>query len=338
MGQLPKIDALVAGDKLQEHFHLVDLNRRPYFNVDVTVQPPSLNYLKHRKIDRFVVTQISYAGEKLRTPEGSEISVMEYNTTEDQKPGKTLSGTFSKLTPDKSLHYAYLVAYSDGTQPFRAAVTRQDSGDNYLALSGVDLGVLSVSFDGMGLPWDLISSATVDLRYGDWTHRATLKKDGKVFVVKPFGQAMTGKLTYTLTLNLAAGAPFVDDTKEVALKKGDAAIIVLNPLGDRTHTLTFGLAGDVSLAQLRLEYTLKGLGQDRIFTRTLTLDASKPETTAPTWKVPVFRDAPSSFRVVKARITAGGRTSDLTDLSSGFIGKVEDDTLITVETHGFSIF
>lgn len=333
-GLLPKMDGLVAQDKLRSFFQLINLNDTPFDNVDVTVRPPNKLYLTGRNVERFVVTAVTYAKQKLRDSTGGEVSVLEYLATDAQKPSSTLKGTFDKKTPDKVIEYEYLVAYGDGTPSYRGAGQQTN---NYLDLGSVDLGVLNVTVDGAGLPWDVVNSATVDLKYGDWTKRVTLRNGDKpAVVVQPFGKAMTDKLTYKVTLNLTAGAPFTSEEVSVPLVRGNADLTLPNPLGDRTCAIDFSLDPAVTKAQLRTEYVFKGAGADRVFKQLIQLDATSHPTAS--WKVPGFVESPGTFRVAKARVTVDGKAVDLTDLSSGTVDNVSDDVPLTVLRDGFQTF
>ena len=337
--QLPKIDKIVKqGTSLKNFFQLINLNDKPYFNVDLTVSPPSTSYLKARQVERFVVTQLAYCADKLRGTDGKEVSTIEYVADGEQKPSATLSGTFQKSIADKSMEYSYLVAYKDGTPPYRASSIKQSGTDYYLDLSGLDIGVLSVTLNGIDLPWDVISSAKVDLKYGDWQQSAIIHKDDKpVMVVKPFGEAMTKPLTYRVTLTLTAGAPYVGEEIQVALVRGAADITLKNPLGDTIYNIGFDMSG-VTKAQLRVAYTMKSGGADRVFNQMIQLDSAKSETTQAAWKVPGFGAFPSSFRVLKARVTADGAPIDLQNLNGGVVDPVQQDTQITVMKDGISTF
>lgn len=336
--QLPKIDGLVQKDDLKKYFQLINLNDRPYFNVDLTVRAPNLDYLKLRQVERFVVTQLTYANDKLRSSDGKEVSTLEFVVGETQAPGRTLSGTFDSRTPNKSLEYSYLVAYSDGAPSYQVNGVKQSGGDNYLDLGGVDIGVLSVSLDSIDLPWDVIVSAKVDLAYGDWTKTVALRKGEKPLVVKPFGKAINKPLSYKLTINLATGAPQTGPEVTIAPVRGNAEITLRNPLGDMLNPISFSLDSKVSKAQLRVEYTLRGGGADRVFQQMIQLDSSNPETKTYVWKTPVFSGEPSSFKVTKARVTVDGSTRDLTDLSGGTEDPAQQGMEVTVLPDGISIF
>jgi hypothetical protein len=337
--QLPKIDGIVKQDKLlRKFFQLINLNEKPYFDVDVTVAPPSVSYLKDRKVDRFVVTQIGYGNDRLRGDDNKEVSTLEFLTKVEQPTPKTLRGTFD-LNTQKFLEYSYLVAYDDGTPPYRVTSVKQTGADDkYLALSGVDIGVLSVTLSGIDLPWDVISSAKVDLKYGDWTKTIALKNGESTKVVQPFGRTMTEALTYKLTMNPKVGAPHVGPETTAKLIRGDADITLQNTLGDVLYTIHFDLGDGVTKAQLRVEYRMKSSGPDRVFSQMIQLDASKPDVAAFDWKVPAFSSYPPSFRVTKARVTADGATKDLTDLSGSVLDPVDQDAVITVLADSISTF
>src|SRR6185503_1695638 len=116
--QLPKVSGVVKPNTdLTKFFQLINLNDKPYFNVDLTVRPPSAAYLSSLGVERFVVTQLTFGKQKLRKASGQEVSNLEYvpSTT---TASETLSGVFEKNAPNKSLDYTYLVAYNDGTPSF----------------------------------------------------------------------------------------------------------------------------------------------------------------------------------------------------------------------------
>lgn len=349
---LPKIDGLgVAKGKLEKFFRLINLNDTPDFNVDLTVAPPTAANLKAKGVERFVVTRLLYCNEKLniKGPDNAskEVSILEYVPTPGNAPNtgalesKTLTGTFY-VKAKRTLEYSYLVAYTDGTPSYRSPAITVNDADNYLDLNGLDLGVLSVKLDGADLPWDVTSSAKIELEYGGWKKAVTLKKVGdnapEVLVVQPFGTAMDKALKYRLTMNLAVGTPIVGDQLEVALNKlGAAEITLKNLAGDRTNLIVLSLDSAVKKAQLRLEYTLKGVaGADRVFTTTTKLDETAKSFE---WKVPGSSSTPSAFKVVKANVTlADGTTVADYDLSEGNLEVKEAKTELAVEKGGISLF
>ncbi|KAA0677166.1 hypothetical protein [Roseomonas genomospecies 6] len=348
-GQLAKLEKLVPQAELTNYFHLIDLNKTPYFHADVTVNPPSFGRMANQKVERFVVTQLSYANERLRDESGKEVTILEYVTPTPQKAqgsqplAPKLKGTFSKQSPNKDMEYEYLITYSDGTRSLQASGAVRNNGDdsrnrNYLNLSDVDLGVLSVKLDSTDLPWDIIGSAYVTLSYGDWEKRVTLVRNEVISIVQPFGKAMEGMVGHQLTLNLNTGAPFVDIPRQRRLKDGNAEIILVNPLGDATYEVHVALDPGVTKAQLRMEYVFKSTGPDRTFVHTVTLDAATMKPNEPVWKVPGFRDIPSSFRVTRARVTTSAGATDLKDLSGGTIGDVNAGFEITVSKDSLSNF
>jgi hypothetical protein len=116
--QLPKLDGLVQGDTKQL-FQVIDLNNVPYVKVDLTVAAPNVANLKSRMVERFVVTELTYAGQKLRDGTGDDVSSIEYRTADPQPVSTRCKGTYGKSSKDTKVRYSYLVAYSDGTRHTR---------------------------------------------------------------------------------------------------------------------------------------------------------------------------------------------------------------------------
>jgi hypothetical protein len=336
--QLSKINGLVDEKTVKNVFQLINLNDVPHIRVDLTVRPPNIDYMKARQIDRFVVTQLSFAGQKLLNKDAKEVASIEYLMTKDQPNSEILNGVFGKETKDKTIEYSYLVAYSDGTPPFRVSGASQ-TDNNYLDLGGVDIGVLSVSLDATGLPWDVISSAKVDLKYADWEKSIALKKDSApVLITKPFGQMMGQPLSYKVTLTLTAGMPIVGELVQVTPKRGHAEISLQNPLGNMIDPITFSLDAGVTKAQLRVEYTLRSSGTpDRIFNQLVQLDSSK-DSGKFVWNVPRQSDKRPAMRVTKVRVTSAAGTKDLTDLSEGTLDPLDTQASITVLADRLSNF
>ena len=336
--QLSKINALVDEKTVKSVFQLINLNDVPHIKVDLTVRPPSIDYMKARQIDRFVVTQLSFAGQKLLNKDGQEVASIEYLMSKDQPASETLNGVFGRESRDKTIQYSYLVAYNDGTPPYRVSGASQ-TDNNYLDLGGVDIGVLSVSLDATGLPWDVISSAKVDLQYADWEKSIALKKDtAPALITKPFGQTMNQPLRYKVTLTLTAGTPIVGEVVEIMPKHGHAEITLQNPLGNMIDPITFALDTGVTKAQLRVEYTLRGTGTpDRIFNQLVQLDSSK-DAGKFVWNVPRQSNRAPAMRVTKARVTSAAGTKDLTDLSEGALDPLDTQASITVLADGLSNF
>lgn len=333
--QLPRLDGLPEAVN-KTLFRAVDLNEVPYVNVDVIVQPPPLAFLKARQVERFVVTQVSYAGQKLVGEDNREVGSIEYPTGAAQAASQKLKGTFSRDQAGKGAQYGYLVAYADGTPPMTVPVITEP-GLN-INLGGVDIGVLSVSLDSIDLPWDVVSSARVDLQYGDWEKTVALTNDGKqMLVTKPFGKAMDRQLRYRITLNLTGGSPVAGEYMEVPLRNGQAEITLRNPLGNMIDPLTFELGNGVTKAELRVEYTFRSSGPERVFAQRIALDAGQGGGRV-VWKVPRQSDAPGALRVTKARVTTASGTKDLADLSQGKLDPLESQSSITVLPDGLSNF
>ncbi|NHZ94175.1 hypothetical protein [Massilia sp. CCM 8734] len=325
---LPKLNGLVKGDTKQL-FQVIDLNAVPYVKVDLAVAAPDVAGLKNRMVDRFVVTELTYAGQKLRDETGTDVSSIEFRTSEPQPVSKKYKGTFGKTSKDTHVRYSYLVAYSDGTPAYKASAASQ-SGNNYLDFSGIDIGVLSVKLNAVDLPWDVISSAHVVLTYGDWQKSVALSRDQTpALISQAFGQAMDQQLSYQLTLNLTAGASVVGKATPVTLKNGQGEITFASPLGDMVNPIAFQLAPDVLKAQLRVEYIFRSSDADRTFSQAIQLDSAKDGGQV-VWKVPADSGKACALRIVKARVTTKTGTTDLTDLAAGKIDPVEQQLSITV--------
>ncbi|HST79832.1 MAG TPA: hypothetical protein VLN58_15210 [Verrucomicrobiae bacterium] len=334
--QLSKISGLAKGDDLKQLFQLINLNDVPYVNVNVTVRPPSADYLKSRNIASFVISDIRYAGQKLLDENKKEVTLLEFATNGSPVLSRTLSGTFGRNTPDRSLEYSYIVSYNDGTPAYHGA-TQKQSDDNYLDLAGVSLGVLSVNLNAIDLPWDVISSAKVDLSYGSWSTTKTLTNSGSTTVTQVFGKDLTGPLTYKITLVPTTGAPIVGDSVQVTLNNGNADITLKNPLGNMTNPISFNLDNGVVKAMLRANYKFNSNGPDRVFTRVISLDSTASPSV--TWTVPAQSDKSSSLEVTKATVwTSGTDKTDLKDLTGGKVDAVPQQLAITVSDSGLSNF
>lgn len=326
---LPKVNGIVEDEAIKKFFQLIDLNDVPFVNVGLTVSPPSPSYLNERKVDRLVLTQLSYAGQKLLDDAGKDVTSIEFPANANPQPNKTYQGTFGKDTANPSIEYSYLVIYNDGTPSFRAPTASQRDS-NFLDLSSVDLGILNVSLSGMSLPWGVISSAQVVLKYGDWDGTVALtRSETPVLFSKAFGKAMDQPLGYQLKLNLIAGAPVVSDLIQVPHMNGKADIALGSPLGNGTNWIQFQLDPGVQKAQLRVEYEFRNSGPARLFSQLIQLDANKDGGSF-AWTVPSDADHPSVLRVTKARVTTASGNADLTDLSAGKLDPVARESVITV--------
>ena len=326
-GQLQKISALAGKEPLTTFFQLIDLNEKPFFKVDVTVNPPNLGYLKARAIDRLAITDLSYLKTQLFGANGP-VSTMTYKPRADTNVDDVkLKGTFDVRIPteDRVLSYNYLVSYTDGTPSWQVKGLKL-SGTNYLDLSGVDLGVLSVTLSGIDLPWDIVDSATVDVKYGDWHKKVALKQDASAFIAKPFGKPITGPLQYKVTLNPISGDPVEGEWIQVTPDRGNADISLQNPLGNMVRTLKFALVDGATAATLRVEYTFKSQDADRVFEQLIDLDSTATSRAPYKWRVPALSGHASSFRVVTAIVN----DNEIVDPSGGDLAEVKTDPLIRV--------
>ncbi len=327
--QLPKLDGLVPDNAVKNFFQIINLADVPYVSVNLTVAPPSPSFLKDRLVDRFIITDLTFAGGQLLNGDKKPVSSIEYLSEGDPKPGRTLTGTFAKNTPDLNTKYSYMVTYTDGTAPMNVrAITLKNA--NHLSLAGVDIGVLSVSLSAVDLPWDVISSAKVDLTYGTWRHTVQLKRDGgNVLVAKPFGKPITDKLTYQVTLTPTSGAPVIGNAVHITPDHGQTEITLKSPLGNMINPIKFSLGSGVTKAQLRAEYTLRYDGPDRIFIQLIQLDAAKDGGIF-IWNVPSQSERGSALKIIKAQATTVSGTRMITDTSGANADPLGQQASITV--------
>ena len=309
-GQLPKVSELVKTADLGKFFNTINLNDVPYFNMDVTVNPPDQARLAKMNVGRLVITQLTFDGQKLRektsdSKAGSEVSTLEFNALphgdrKDQLAQRLLLGTFDRRQSGKGvIKYSYLVSYTDGTPSFTVDNVTLDPQQCYVDLSAKDLGVLTTTLNGSDLPWGLLSSAKIELKYADWEGTETLTADKLVsLVVRPLGRKIDQKLQYRLTLNCTSGAPFVGDWKEVT--PGPTTTLRLsNPIGDAICTINFVLGSGVTKAQIRVKYMMPAAsGPARAFETMLVLQSAGPQQKA--WSVPQVTGG--SFVVTKAKV------------------------------------
>jgi hypothetical protein len=343
-GMLPKIDGLATQKDLARFFQTINLTSKPFFDVDFTLAPPSEKALRDKGVARFVITQLTYCDGNLENDLQKPVSTLEFVVPATEPPAgtgaiqsKKFTGKFD-INKTKSLEYSYLVAYTDETPPYQSGkFTKRAPEDNinYLALAGVDLGVLSVKLNGIRLPWDVISNATVNLACGSWKKEITIPKDAasnyQVSVVQAFGEAMEGKkLKYQVTLNLANDQPIVGPELDVVLnKQGSATDIALDSGKLSNQDITFELGDTVKTADFRLEYTLKGGGAaPRVFKTLARLDQTKKTFT---WKVPCWADTASQFKITQKKVVLeDGKAVKDYDLSKYGDFEVTESVTITV--------
>ncbi|WP_431257987.1 hypothetical protein ACQ86G_26015 [Roseateles chitinivorans] len=307
---LPRVDAVVPADKLGDCFHTIDLNAKPFFDLDLTVSPPSAERLKALGVDRLVVTALTLAGHKLRDDARKEVSVLEFTAGGDLR-SRQLRGTFSKGDERAPLKYQYRVVYQDGTPAF--AASREDTENrNYLDLFGVDFGVLHATLRGQDLPWGVIDRASVALRLGDWEQEdidlaATAPFETTVNV--PLGQSSIGDLSYRLTLALTNGDTVEGDWTLVQGWRGTGAVRLASPWGGVARRVRLSLEDGADRARVRLETTLRG-ARPGVFRQEIELDrAAGPRSVD--WTVPAGSGGPGALRVVEAEVSVGGKTSRL---------------------------
>lgn len=311
---LQRVDAIVPADKLGECFHTIDLNSKPYFDVDLTISPPSAERLKLLEVDRLVVTALTLSNQKLRDDKRKEVSVLEFPAGGDLRSSQ-LRGTFGKGSESAPLKYQYRVIYKDGTPAF--ATGGEESG-NYFDLSGLDLGVLHAVLSAADLPWGVIDRASVALRQGDWLQEdidLSSTSPFEVTVNKALGRPAAGELAYRLTLELTDGDTLETGWTPVESWSGTGRVRLKSPLGTGRTTVRVSLDDGVDKARVRLESVLRG-AKGRSFEQEIELDRAAG-TQSVDWAVPTDSDSPGAIRVIEAEVTAGGTPTRLRLASAG---------------------
>lgn len=311
---LAQVSKVVPADRLGDCFHTIDLNAKPYFDVDLTISPPSAERLKMLEVDRLVVTALTLADHKLRDDARKEVSVLEFPADGDLR-SRQLRGTFGKGDERAPLKYQYRVLYKDGTPGFAAS---GDETGNYFDLSKLDLGVLHAVLNGSALPWGVIDRASIALRQGDWAQDDIDLPPTSPFtttVNKPLGRPLAGELSYQLTLNLTDGDTFESEWTPVPGFAGVGQVRLKSPLGTGTATVHVSLDDGVDKARVRLEIVLRG-PTPRSFEQEIELDRAAG-VLAFDWVVPVNSASQGAIRVVEAAVTVGGVPSRLKLASAG---------------------
>ncbi|QZT37176.1 hypothetical protein K5X82_18420 [Halosquirtibacter xylanolyticus] len=341
--QLSKISSLIKNpnpQELKKFFQLINLNDKPYFDVNLTIGTPSISRLKELQINEFVITSLEYYDSKLRDKENKEVSTISFNSNEAQPASKELTGTFAKDGKTKGLKYSYLISYNDGTPSYRAENIKQSGDENYLDLSSLNLGVLNLAVKGQDLPWAVLSNVNIEVDSDGWTGSTRLDKEKTTGnIIKPIGKDIETAPTYKITYNLTSGAPVTKTGTVENFVNGQGTIILESPLGDGVYDIYFELDNGVSQADLRVVYTMADeVGSDHVFKGMIRLDEANSGTT--TWKVPAKAGSQSSnFKVVKLRVTTtSGQTSNVSNLSGGTVAPLQNNTLITVLEDGLSNF
>ncbi|MCG7564563.1 hypothetical protein [Pseudoalteromonas sp. McH1-42] len=341
--QLSKISSLLKNPNIHElkkFFNVINLNDKPYFNVNLTVGTPSISRLKELDINSLVVTSLEYHNSKLRDKDGNEVSTISFESSKDQPASKELIGTFSKGGKAKGLRYSYKVIYNGGTDAFEVKDIEQSGDQNYLDLSSLSLGVLNITVKGQDLPWEVLSNVNVEIDGDGWTGSTRLdnnKTTGNI--IKHIGKDVKTAPAYKITYNFISGSAVTKTGIVENFENGIGTIMLKSPLGDRVYDVNFELGNEVSKAKLRVEYTVADdKGTDHVFKGKIELDKSGSDSA--TWKVPAKSDSQSSiFKVIKLQVkTASGQTQEVSDLSGGTVAPVMDDIDITVLDNGLSSF
>ena len=311
-GMLPKVNGLVQRDTLDNYFSTIDLNRVPWVDVTVTVNPLARARMKTNKIGAIALKRLNFGSNRLRTADNlkRDVTVLPFEAEGSGALSQVqLLGQFGIKEKDAVVSYDYEVSYTDGTPTYRVDNNTLPQGKTNVDLSGADLGVLQKTLDAQWLPWGLISSARLDVQYADLYQSTFMltKDNAKAEIVKPLGRKIDQNLQYRLTLNMTSGTPVAypaaaDAWAEVN-REATGLIPLRSPLGDAGLTeAIFNLDTDVTSATSRVEYAMELPGGiQRLFSKVIRLDAAKKATD--TWSVatPVNADATFTFKKLKVR-------------------------------------
>ena len=336
-------------ERKKDFFNIINLNDTVAFDVRLTVNPPNMQLLKDKRIDRFVVTNLSFDGdtlveEKTDGARGAETNTIEYVATtatgSNQPAQSKLIGTFDINKQTQGVvKYAYLVAYNDGTKSYQSPVKTSPPQNYYLDLSDADVGVLSLTLDGSLLPWGVLSSASIDLKYpaaGGWDTSVTLTPNEKTkLIVKPFGKPIDLKLGYRVTALLTAGDPSEGPWIEIdPLASNVVKIASPLPFGQSKAQINFALDAGLKKGQIRASYKLSKDGRSYEWPTMVSLEEGK---VAPAWEVPLSVSGDKGkLHFVRARVTdASGGTKDLPLPSDE---SVTTDISVTLQKDSIDIF
>lgn len=273
----------------------------------ITIQPPGQERLKSLGVESLVLTTLSMAGRRLRDEAGQEVGALEFPATGDPRP-RRLQATPGPGDDKAVLQYQYRVFYRDHVPAFEA---RSEAVGDHLDLAGLDFGVLQTVLDATDLPWGVIDSARLTLRYENWERTIALSPEtpAGTTVSAVLGRAVSGVLTYQLQLYLRNRDIVTTDWIQVDCPHGRAAVQLRSPLGHSRTTVTVALDDGIDQAVVRMDYVLRD-AQERSFPRLIRLDRASGVTSCD-WVVPANADRPGALQVVRADVTTGGNTSQL---------------------------
>jgi hypothetical protein len=312
-GQLPMVSSLLAKDAdLSPFFATVDLNSRPYFNLDLVVSPPAKAVLTGRHVESLNISKIAYGGVALSDSTGKEVRSLQFLTSAAKLEPVKLGGTFDARKQDtEALEYSYIVTYSDGTAPYK--VTGLKSDDDYQILfSANDLGVVYATLSGRDLPWGIADQARVTVAYDDvFTRQFILTNESPTAeLAVPIGRKITKPLKYQVELILKGSGDTIrypvdeSDYESAPIGKEAAPTINLKSgIGRGNREYSFSLEGDeVKRAQIRAVYELPIRKNKPSVSFVNTIELSAPGKTSVKWTVPLpATSGTASMSVVKAK-------------------------------------
>jgi hypothetical protein len=308
---------------LSRYFITVNLDKKPYYPVNLTINPP-LNLADYH-VGSLAVSP-TYGGKTLLYADGAnkgqEAQTIVFSAGET---GKTVSlkGTFEVNDPTqkKEFDYAYTVNYATNTAAYTVKGAKKD--DNNLALvNAPSLGVVQGKLDGALIMWDLISQAVLKVKYNDINQQYVLTKTNPfIDLILTIGEEVTPSVQYQLELNWVSGGTSISyplistDWATADISQGNATLQMPWAASKEFRFVSTGVAGG-SDTMVILNCTYKMTFKESIvrkIKKSLILNAENSGTA--TWTVPTTAQEGAVPGSVSWEATIIPKTGDTTKKS-----------------------
>ncbi len=310
--QLRKVSSY-QGIELDNYFQVIDLNDKPYFNVNMGVNPPTSQFLKDRGIDSIVVTQINFAGEPLvKKTDNQQVGSLPFNSSQPDLSTVELIGTFGK-NREKAINYSYMVTYTDGTTPYKVnGITQKPDEDGYYVnfTDKAKLGVVYAVLDGQFLPWGSFDRVRVDVKYGNDINESFLLTENKKqqTLAKPLGRLVDGPLQYKAIFYLKGDGSSINYPSDGNSYKSvnittESNVVIETPFAS-TKNIKFELktaSGYSAVLSVKYQLPMPG-GLNKTFEEVISLPAGDNNAKSFTWTVPTPKDGDEILTIDSASI------------------------------------
>ena len=291
-GQLPTISSLLPDNtSLEDYFQTVNLDEKPYYDVQVTIQPPA-------NLDQYKVASVAvsptFGGKTLYKTDGSGDSVNTIVFNSNNKEAVTLRGTFdvNDSQQKKEFDYSYTVNYTTATAPYQ--VKGMQENDYNLSLTNPPvLGVVYNDLKGTQILWDIFSRGTLKVKYGDINQEYILNKDNyDAKLALTIGKDVTPTIKYQLELAFASGGGTIsyplDSNKWASADISQSSAMIQVPFSNtKIYTITCPdvASGNAVQCIVQAEYKLTFSGNIvRTISKTIVLTSQNSG--VDTWTVP----------------------------------------------------